>query len=212
MRSRRAAARRARPQHRARRRRRRPRNAPPFPSRGRRRRFPVSTSPEPAVASAGVPYVATSTPSRGVATIVSAPFRSTTEPKRDAARRAASSRCASISRLSTPSRRASSPLWGVSTVGAARANGSSCHSASASSTSGSSSRSRRMRTSSTVPSLRPRPGPIATASDFSAAARIASIDRGSSRPEESSGSGRLTTSSSVVSSTGRVDSGAATAT
>ncbi len=48
--------------------------------------MPVSTSPEPAVASAGVPYVATSTPSRGAATSVSAPFSSTTEPNREAAR------------------------------------------------------------------------------------------------------------------------------
>ena len=39
-----------------------------------------------------------------------------------------------------------------------------------------------MRTSSTVPSLRPSPGPIATASAFSAAARIASVERGQQPP------------------------------
>ncbi len=58
------------------------------------------------------------------------------------------------------------------------------------------------RTRSRVPSLRPRPGPSTTACARSAASSTASAARGSSRPEPSSGSPRLTASRRRDSSTG----------
>src|SRR5215207_3651405 len=160
---------------------------------------PVSTSPVPAVASAGTLSLTTHTPSPGAPTSVSGPFRRTTQANRSTARATASSRCASTQADSSPSRRPSSPEWGVSTVSASRATGSKPSSASASTTAGTPvSRSSR-RTSSRSLSPRPSPGPIARARALSAAASTSS-------------SGRLTASRTSVSSTGSDSAGAATAT
>src|SRR5215208_3984009 len=160
---------------------------------------PVSTSPVPALASAGTLSLTTHTPSRGAPTSVSGPFRRTTQPNRSTARATAWSRCASTQADSSSSRRPSSPEWGVNTVSASRATGSKPSRASASTTAGTPvSRSSR-RTSSRSRSPRPSPGPIARARALSAAAITSS-------------SGRLTASSTSVSSTGSDSAGAATAT
>ena len=95
----------------------------------------------------------------GGCTIVPAPLSSTTAPNRSAAARAASSRWASTHVDSRPSRRASSPACGVSTVGCDRSTGSRPKSASASTTTGSSSRSSRRATSACTSALRPQPRP-----------------------------------------------------
>src|SRR5215211_6975877 len=112
---------------------------------------PVSTSPVPALASAG-----------------------TLSPTAHAT---ASSRCASTQADSSSSRRPSSPEWGVSTVSASRATGAKPSRASASTTAGTPvSRSSR-RTSSRSRSPRPSPGPIARARALSAAAIMSSSGR-----------------------------------
>lgn len=83
---------------------------------------PDRTSPLPAVASHGVPVVFTNTgssPSGGATTVVE-PLSRTHAPNSVAASRACSSRRASTSAGSLPSRRPSSPACGVSRVGAGR--------------------------------------------------------------------------------------------
>ena len=83
---------------------------------------PVSTSPDPAVASAALPVSFSATrpgrpPRAGSAMTVPGPFRRTTAPLRSA------SRCAAAIRSSPtgwPASRAYSPSWGVSTVGTPR--------------------------------------------------------------------------------------------
>ena len=160
--------------------------------------IPVSTSPVPAVARAGRPGQ-TIAPCPGAPTSVPEPFSRTTQPNRSTAWSSASSRWASTHEDSTPSRRASSPECGVSTVGAFRSNGSSSKRASASTTAGRSVSSSSRRTSALSPSPRPRPGPSASAP---------------ARPTASntSSSGRFTASSTSVSSTGIESLGAAIAT
>ena len=78
---------------------------------------PVRTSPVPAVAREGGLCRRRSSARPARATIVSAPLSSTTAPCRSASSAAARRRCAETHSDSTPSRRASSPAWGVSTVG-----------------------------------------------------------------------------------------------
>src|SRR5262249_54077652 len=132
---------------------------------------PVSTSPDPAVASEGGPSPHTSGPSSGEATIVSGPFSRTTQRNRSTARRIAWSLCVEIHADSTSSSRASSPEWGVRTVAACRAKGSRPKRASASTTTGRSTFSSRRLTSFRVSASRPRPGPTASADARSAASK-----------------------------------------
>ncbi len=88
---------------------------------------PESTSPEPAVASQGVPVGLTSTVGRpGEATTVVEPLSSTVTPSCSAAWRACSSRAASMRAGSVRSSRPSSPACGVISVGAARGSRFSC--------------------------------------------------------------------------------------
>ena len=118
--------------------------------------IPVSTSPVPAVASAGQPCRRSHPrPARRRACHS---LQQDDAAERSTARSSAWRRCASTQAESTPSRRASSPECGVSTVGAARENGSRPKSASASTTAGRSVSSSSLRTSARRSSLRPGPG------------------------------------------------------
>ena len=108
----------SRPARAHRRRRTRPRTAP-RPSPGRPPTTPDSTSPVPAVASAGLPPALTATKDAPASTTsVSSPFSTTVAPLRRGGLASRSRACAprpAPTRL--PSRRASSPACGVSTVG-----------------------------------------------------------------------------------------------
>ena len=128
--------------------------------------MPVRTSPVPAVADQASSATKTSTPASGEATIVSAPLSRQTQPKRSAARRTASSRCAFTHADSSPSSRASSPACGVSTARGPHSPGSSSCSASASSTTACAPAASSSARSDAASPLRPRPGPIARAAAF----------------------------------------------
>ena len=173
--------------------------------------MPVRTSPLPAVASAGVPSEQTQTPSPGLATSVSAPFSTQTQPKRSAARRAASSRCAETQLDSSPSSRAELALVRGQHGRRLRSNGSSSKSPSASTTTGTSSSASSRRTTSFGPVPAPQAG---TERDR---ARLSGelgdrLDRARRDPSTVLGHGSLTASRSRCSKTGSVESGTATAT
>ena len=140
------------------------------------------------------------------------PLRRTTQPNRSTARRTASSRCASIHVESSPIRRPSSPACGVRTLGAGQSPGSSSQSASPSTTVGTSVSAKRRRTSAFVPSLRPRPGPIATEPALTASSSACSAAASVRSPPSSAGRGRLTASSTWFSNTDMAGSGPASVT
>src|SRR5438034_660289 len=172
---------------------------------------PVRTSPVPAVARLGWPP-STSTPDPGAAIRVPAPLSRTTHPKRSTVRRTASIRCASTHDASSPMSRPSSPECGVRTRGAGQSPGSSSQSASPSTTTGSRASASTRRTSAFVPSLRPSPGPIASAPALSASSSTTPTASSVTRPSSSAGSGRLTASSTHVSNTWTAGSGPASVT
>ena len=122
------------------------------PARAARRAMPASTSPEPAVASAGLPLALMSNVPSGRASMLPAPFSTTCARECVASRVAASHAIAlNVAPVSQPSRRAASAGCGVASVGAARVRdrvaqrsiGGDRLSASASSTSGTARRQRR---------------------------------------------------------------------
>ena len=121
---------------------------------------PVSTSPVPAVASAGEPWRRRRSPPPGAPTSVSGaleqhdaaePLDGALDEPRAGARRPSVD--------SAPSRRASSPACGVSTVGAARSNGSSPWRRVGVDDGRQVLSSSRCAHERLLPSLRPRPGP-----------------------------------------------------
>ena len=162
-----SARRRARPPPRRR------RAAPPYPSRGTRRRSPSARRRCPRSRARQCRSVATSTPSRGEATSVSAPFSSTTaaEARRGAAHRVEPVRVDLVGarrRAGARARRCAASAPSAPRARTARAPRARRRRARPAARAARAGRARARP----CPSLRPSPGPIATASAFSAASRI----------------------------------------
>ncbi len=179
--------------------------------------MPVSTSPEPAVASTGLPVGFTRAMPSGAAITVRLPFSSTTASARAASARACASRSDSSSRAPTPARRANSPTCGVRTASAFRSARSSARpakafSASASTTAGTGQSRSRSRTKPAVSSWAVMPGPIASAWARPSASRTGSRASAATPPSAVSGSGRKTASVIEAWSTGTMPCAAATTT
>src|ERR1700728_3567221 len=172
---------------------------------------PLNTSPVPAVASAGLSPGLIATRPAGSTTSVSSPFSTTTAPDCSAAARALDRRSRCTESLSLPSKRASSPTCGVSTVGAClRARSDRwpawAFSPSASSTIATGATPASSRAKQALVCSRPSPGPSTSAPARWSASSIAESPSGTSAPR-SSGSPRVIVSISCTSSIPRSDSG-----
>ena len=181
--------------------------ARPFPWRGTRRSTPVRTSPVPAVARRGSTAVDEDAFSGRGDQGAGALEQDDAAERVDRAAHGREPVRVDPGRL-LADQPASSPECGVSTRGAGHSPGSSSQSASPSTTAGSFASASTRRTSAFVPSLRPRPGPIASAPAFSASSNRARSLFGH-EPVAVRGSGRLTASSTRCSKTGTAGSGPA---